>query len=402
MSAQPTRPDARTTLLNEAIKICEQVQSDWSTHSVAPLAVGACIERLAALRDAETPTRESAHDLRERMESAVACIDAEKEDRERRLLRAAAENDEVSRMAFRCQIQAFDQAIRFVNDALAAAPAPSARPEMYFSCPSCGDPGATTVEPEVDIHSGAVYRCAACQQPVIFSAQTPDQYSASVMAAAPSAREAERRETHISAEDLEAVYSHQCDQPDCPSCRAWTDLVEKLRTQAFVAGQMDAQKVHGDALFHRLAKKVSALADQTKDEILSRLAAPPVSGAPTPGPRFQRRPQPPIEAEQFWPETNPLPFANRAACCFDKDFGWFVMTTHGQRTRIVDGDWIVPEPDGRGFYPVKPHIFTETYEPLPPAPSVERVTGPTPMASPTAHFDWQDRTPTPPEGKDRA
>lgn len=113
MSAQPTRPDARTTLLNEAIKICEQVQSDWSTHSVAPLAVGACIERLAALRDAETPTRESAHDLRERMESAVACIDAEKEDRERRLLRAAAENDEVSRMAFRCQIQAFDQAIRF-------------------------------------------------------------------------------------------------------------------------------------------------------------------------------------------------------------------------------------------------------------------------------------------------
>lgn len=81
--------------------------------------------------------------------------------------------------------------------------------------------------------------------------------------------------------------------------------------------------------------------------------------------RFRRKPQPPIEAEQFWPETNPLPFADRAACCFDRDFGWFVTTTHGQRTRIVEGDWIVPEPDGRGFYPVKPHIFTETYEPVP-------------------------------------
>jgi hypothetical protein len=30
---------------------------------------------------------------------------------------------------------------------------------------------------------------------------------------------------------------------------------------------------------------------------------------------------------------------------------------------ILDvGDWIIPEPDGEHFYPVKPDIFEKTYE----------------------------------------
>ena len=76
--------------------------------------------------------------------------------------------------------------------------------------------------------------------------------------------------------------------------------------------------------------------------------------------RFRKKPIV-IEAEQFHPVTDPLPFWNRGACNFDGD-RWFVVTAHGQETIIVDGDWIIPEPDGRGFYPCKPDIFEATYE----------------------------------------
>lgn len=41
---------------------------------------------------------------------------------------------------------------------------------------------------------------------------------------------------------------------------------------------------------------------------------------------------------------------------------YYVVTIHGQRTYIVDGDFIVQEPDGVHYYPVKPGIFTDTYE----------------------------------------
>ena len=40
----------------------------------------------------------------------------------------------------------------------------------------------------------------------------------------------------------------------------------------------------------------------------------------------------------------------------------FVTTAHGDKTRVVSGDWIIPEPDGRGYYPCKPDIFEATYE----------------------------------------
>lgn len=68
-----------------------------------------------------------------------------------------------------------------------------------------------------------------------------------------------------------------------------------------------------------------------------------------------------IDAEQFFEDKAPLPFWDRCACMLDND-GWYVITVHGQRTVIVDGDWIIPEPDNRGFYPCKPDIFEKTYE----------------------------------------
>jgi hypothetical protein len=77
-------------------------------------------------------------------------------------------------------------------------------------------------------------------------------------------------------------------------------------------------------------------------------------------PQFRKKPVV-IEAELFDPGNRPLPFADRQACNLGPG-GWYVVTAHGQETRIVAGDWIIPEPDGRGFYPCKPDIFATTYE----------------------------------------
>lgn len=41
-----------------------------------------------------------------------------------------------------------------------------------------------------------------------------------------------------------------------------------------------------------------------------------------------------------------------------------VHTIHeGQIALLAVGDFIIPEPDGKHFYPVKPDIFAATYEP---------------------------------------
>ena len=68
-----------------------------------------------------------------------------------------------------------------------------------------------------------------------------------------------------------------------------------------------------------------------------------------------------IEAEQFRVGDLHLPFRTRQACNLGPE-GWYVVTAHGQETTIADGDWIIPEPDGRGFYPVKNDIFLATYD----------------------------------------
>ncbi len=78
-----------------------------------------------------------------------------------------------------------------------------------------------------------------------------------------------------------------------------------------------------------------------------------------------------IEAEQFFKEKKPWP----QGVDFDERFEegpaqqwaghvkyYFVITIHGQKTWIVDGDWIIQEPDGEHYYPCKPDIFEQTYE----------------------------------------
>ena len=46
-----------------------------------------------------------------------------------------------------------------------------------FDCPHCHDPFAETKETEVDIHAGAIHRCASCGEQVVFLALTVEQYT---------------------------------------------------------------------------------------------------------------------------------------------------------------------------------------------------------------------------------
>ena len=42
----------------------------------------------------------------------------------------------------------------------------------------------------------------------------------------------------------------------------------------------------------------------------------------------------------------------------------YVVTIHDQRVYLSPGDWIVPEPDGVHFYPIKDEVFRAGYEPV--------------------------------------
>ncbi len=41
-----------------------------------------------------------------------------------------------------------------------------------------------------------------------------------------------------------------------------------------------------------------------------------------------------------------------------------IRTAHDETATVRHGDWIVPEKQPGRFYPVKPEIFTATYEPV--------------------------------------
>jgi hypothetical protein len=73
-----------------------------------------------------------------------------------------------------------------------------------------------------------------------------------------------------------------------------------------------------------------------------------------------------IEAEQF--REGAVAQQARGVCngmCLDG--AWrkaHVHTIHNNQAVVLeDGDWVVPEPDGVHFYPIKPEIFAARYEP---------------------------------------
>lgn len=75
-------------------------------------------------------------------------------------------------------------------------------------------------------------------------------------------------------------------------------------------------------------------------------------------PKFKKKPVI-VEANQFLHgATAPLGVHN------EEDGRSYVVTIHNQKVYLEVGDWILPEPDGIHFYPVKDEIFKNTYEPV--------------------------------------
>jgi hypothetical protein len=68
-----------------------------------------------------------------------------------------------------------------------------------------------------------------------------------------------------------------------------------------------------------------------------------------------------IDAEQFFPDNQPLPFAAGHVCCLGPN-GWYINTLEGVMC-LSRGDWVIRGVKGE-FYCCKPDIFEATYEPL--------------------------------------
>lgn len=80
--------------------------------------------------------------------------------------------------------------------------------------------------------------------------------------------------------------------------------------------------------------------------------------------RFRKRPVE-VNAEQFHLGLDPECYPIGVEWGGDLPDGtgcYVVITIHGQKTCIQDGDWIITEPDGVHHYPCRPDIFETTYE----------------------------------------
>lgn len=82
-------------------------------------------------------------------------------------------------------------------------------------------------------------------------------------------------------------------------------------------------------------------------------------------PKFRKKPVV-IEAWQYSATaTIPRGVCHGLLYCDSDDARPHLHTMHdNQRVDLVDGDWIIPEPDGVHFYPCKPDVFAATYEPV--------------------------------------
>jgi hypothetical protein len=71
-------------------------------------------------------------------------------------------------------------------------------------------------------------------------------------------------------------------------------------------------------------------------------------------PQFRSRPVI-IEATQWFTH------GDHPAVYFATDGGWMVDGAQGS-SRVDDGDWIIKEPLGDGYYPCKPAVFDAKYD----------------------------------------
>lgn len=81
--------------------------------------------------------------------------------------------------------------------------------------------------------------------------------------------------------------------------------------------------------------------------------------------KFRKKPVV-IEAEQYLVYGKLVKGMCNSRTCFSSGNNEpHVHTIHnGQIVNLEIGDWIIPEPNGINFYPVKSDIFESTYEPF--------------------------------------
>lgn len=72
--------------------------------------------------------------------------------------------------------------------------------------------------------------------------------------------------------------------------------------------------------------------------------------------RFRKRPED-FDAEPYLGVL--IPGVHEA-----EDGRHYVMTAHAQIVYLEVGDWVVPEKNGRGYYPIKPDIFKTICDPI--------------------------------------
>lgn len=80
--------------------------------------------------------------------------------------------------------------------------------------------------------------------------------------------------------------------------------------------------------------------------------------------QFVKKPDEAVYSAEQYTERNQCP----TGICGDADCEIMtadhVHTAHdNQAVALEYGDWVMPEPDGRGFYPIKNDIFVARYEP---------------------------------------
>jgi len=81
-------------------------------------------------------------------------------------------------------------------------------------------------------------------------------------------------------------------------------------------------------------------------------------------PTFRKKPIV-IEAVQYFrdkAQTDPALINHPGIALCPKTDRDYVVTIHGERAHLTDGDWIIPEPKAGYYYPCKPDIFAATYD----------------------------------------
>lgn len=67
--------------------------------------------------------------------------------------------------------------------------------------------------------------------------------------------------------------------------------------------------------------------------------------------------KPRVKKARQWRKGDEFPGVHKEIVKGAVEALYFVITIHNQRVYLEDGDYVVEEPDGKHYYPVKPDIW---------------------------------------------